>query len=206
MNNIFHSALVWYRRAWYFFRAYALEKPRGLDFHQRNTKLRIKDKSHGYAITPESHLKEIFSAIKVTEKDNFIDIGCGKGFVLVKAAKYSYKKITGIEIDEETAKIARKNISILKLEDRITIFTADAANYSYDEYNHIFLYNPFPKNVLRIVVERILESLRNNPRELTIIYFHPSDHNVFMETGRFEVVKTLHSFIKDYDTYVYKNI
>jgi tRNA A58 N-methylase Trm61 len=183
-----------------------LEKPRGLDFHQRNTKLRVKGKNHGYAITPESHLKQVFSAINITREHCFIDIGCGKGFVLVNATKYPYKRITGIEIDEETADIARKNVSILKLEDRITITTADATDYIYDAYDHIFLYNPFPGNVLRIVVESILKSLTNNPRKLTIIYFHPSDHNIFMETGRFEVVKTLHSFIKDYDTYIYENI
>jgi 16S rRNA G966 N2-methylase RsmD len=112
----------------------------------------------------------------------------------------------GIEIDEETAETARKNISILKLEDRITIETTDATNYVYDDYDHIFLYNPFPGNVLKIVLERVLESLINHPRKLTVIYFHPLDHTVFIETGRFEVVKTLHSFIKDYDTYIYKNI
>ncbi|MFP3041025.1 methyltransferase domain-containing protein [Treponema primitia] len=206
MNNICHAILIWYRRIWYAFRAYILEKPRGLDFHQRNQKLKVKGKNHGYAITPESHLKQIFSVLNITEKNSFLDIGCGKGFVLTYAAKYPYQKIMGIEIDPKTAEIARKNILILNLDNRINISIADATNYAYDEYDHFFLYNPFPGSILKIVIERILESLNTKPREITIIYFHPSDHNVLMDTGRFKVVEKLHSLIKDYDTYIYKNI
>jgi SAM-dependent methyltransferase len=193
---------------WYAFRAFILEKPKGLDFHLRNKQLKIKSggKSQGYAITPESHLKQIFATLNITNKNNFIDIGCGKGFVLTKAAKQPYNKITGIDFVPEMIKIAEKNISILKLQNRINLFLADATEFSYDEYDHLFLYNPFSADILKLVVNRIIESLERIPRDLTVIYFHPSDHRIFMETGRFEVSNTLHCFIKDYETYIYKNI
>jgi 16S rRNA G966 N2-methylase RsmD len=151
-------------------------------------------------------LKEIFSVLDITNENKFIDIGCGKGYVLTKAAKQKYNRIMGIDFVPEMIKIAQKNISILKLENRINLCLADATQFNYDEYDHLFLYNPFSKDILRVVVNRIVESLNRNPRDLTIIYFHPSDHSIFMETGYFEVVNTLHCFIKDYKTYIYKNI
>jgi SAM-dependent methyltransferase len=200
--------LIFYRRLWYVFRVLIFEKPRGLDFHLRNKQLKIDSggKSQGYAITPESHLKQIFSTLVITSKNNFIDIGCGKGYVLTKAAKQPYNKVMGIDFVPEMINIAQKNISILKLENRINLRLADATDFNYDEYDHLFLYNPFSADILKLVVNRIIESMERNPRDLTIIYFHPSDHHVFMETGCFEVVNTLYCFIKDYETYIYKNI
>jgi hypothetical protein len=84
LHDFKHSSLVFYRRLWYIFRVFLLEKPRGLDFHLRNKKLKIKSggRNQGYAITPESHLKQIFSALEITNKNNFIDIGCGKRFCI----------------------------------------------------------------------------------------------------------------------------
>jgi SAM-dependent methyltransferase len=208
LNAIIHACLILYRRLWYLFRAFVLEKPCGLDFHLRNKSLKTKSggKSQGYAITPESHLKEIFAALDITEKNSFIDIGCGKGYVLTKAARQPYRSVTGIDIVPELIQTAKKNISILKLENRIRLCLADATVFDYGDYDHLFLYNPFSADILRLVVRRVIESLDKKPRSLTVIYFHPSDHHVFMETGRFEVTRTLHCFIKDYETYIYRNI
>jgi 16S rRNA G966 N2-methylase RsmD len=129
-----------------------------------------------------------------------------KGFVLTKAAKQSYNKIMGIDLVPEMIRIAQKNFRILKLEGRIKVSLADATSFNYDEYDHLFLYNPFSADILKPVVNCIIESLERRPRNLAIIYFHPSDHHVFMQTGYFEVVQILHCFIKDYETFIYRNI
>jgi multimeric flavodoxin WrbA/SAM-dependent methyltransferase len=203
-----HECLKLYRRLWYTFRVLILEKPRGLDFHLRNKQLKIKSggKSLGYAITPESHLKQIFSAVEITGKNSFIDIGCGKGYVVTKAAEQPYNKITGIDIVPELIRTAQKNLSVLKLENRVNLCLADATTYNYDDYDHFFLYNPFSADILKTVVRSIIGSLERKPRSIIIIYFHPSDHRVFDETGYFEVSQKLYSFIKGYETYIYKNI
>jgi predicted RND superfamily exporter protein len=88
---------------------------------------------------------------------------------------------------------------LLHLENRISIFEGDATIFNaFDEYDHFFPYNPFPGEVLKMVIQRIMESLKKRPRTILIA--------VLMETGYFKVTKTLHSFIKDYDTYIYQNI
>jgi SAM-dependent methyltransferase len=87
-----------YRHLCFLFRVLFYEMPRGLDFHLKNEKIAVSGKYNGYGNTIPQQLKQIFAALNITEDLGFIDIGCGKGFVLTVAAKYSYRKITGIDI------------------------------------------------------------------------------------------------------------
>jgi hypothetical protein len=59
---------------------------------------------------------------------------------------------------------------------------------------------------MKPTIEKIIESMKIFPREITVIYYNPVCHNDFMETGCFEVVKELYDNIKDYKTYIYKSI
>ena len=43
----------------------------------------------------ETGCKRIFEEIDFTEKHNFIDMGCGKGYVMAKAAEYPFEKVGG---------------------------------------------------------------------------------------------------------------
>lgn len=205
--GIFKNMKKYYRWGYFFCRSFFWEKPKGLDFHLHKWVLKSKG-NNGYTVTSENHLKQIFSALNITENNSFIDIGCGKGFVLTKAAKQPYKKVTGIDVEEELIQIARKNISILKLQDRINISVQNAMAYNYyDEYDHFYFFNPFSVEILKPTLERILESLIKRSRELTIIYVHPTAaHQVFMETGRFVLVQILQYHFKDYETYIYRSI
>ena len=65
-----------------------------------------------YAPSYYSPLKKIFSLIPNKSKLNFVDIGCGKGKVLLIASLFGFKKISGIDIDNKLLKICKKNIFI----------------------------------------------------------------------------------------------
>ena len=67
-----------------------------------------------YAPSYYSPLKRIFSLIPNKKKLNFVDIGCGKGKVLLIASEFGFKKITGIDIMQKLLKISKKNISIFQ--------------------------------------------------------------------------------------------
>jgi 16S rRNA G966 N2-methylase RsmD len=204
------NLIRYYRYAWYLFRSYVLEKSRGLDFHYQGYKYK-NSTSHGYNISPESHLRTIFNYLnsnKMIAGNNFIDVGCGKGYVLIKASKQAYHKVSGIDIEPELIRIAQKNLSVLKLQNRLNVLCVNALEFEhYDEYEHFFFFNPFTAEVLKPVIHSILNSLEKRPREILIIYFHPTAHNILMETERFELVEKLKCFIKQgYETYIYRNI
>jgi 16S rRNA G966 N2-methylase RsmD len=109
-------------------------------------------------------------------------------------------------MEDSLVQTAKKNMKILKLENRVNIYTADAATWNYDEYDIFFFFEPFHAEVFRTVINRILETLEKHPRTLTIVYVWPRSHGVFMESGRFKVVKKLYCSLKDHETYIYQTV
>ncbi len=63
---------------------------------------------------------------KVRKEEKVIDLGAGGGIIsLIIAKETEVEKIIGIEIQEELADIARRNVRINSLEDKIEIITGD---------------------------------------------------------------------------------
>lgn len=109
----------------------------------------------------------------------FIDVGSGKGRVLLLAALAGFKRAIGLEFGEELHVIARENIQIMK--DRlapavVTSIRVDARSYSFPpEPTVCFLNNPFGADAITSLLNSIETSLRDRPRPFTIIYYH-SNH------------------------------
>ena len=152
-----------------------MERPRGLDFTMRDTRLyqQSAGKYHGYSKTDEKHLQEIFQTLDFSRCRNLLDVGCGKGVVLKEAAKFPFERIAGIELQEELVRTAGKNFRILGLEKRISCMQADALDFDgYGEFDVFFFFNPFSEEVFGRVIDRILES-RKSDGPLTFIYHNP---------------------------------
>ena len=63
---------------------------------------------------------------KANEKDVLLDIGTGTGIIpLLMSAKYHCAHLTGLEIQEESADMARRSVAMNGLQDRIDIATGD---------------------------------------------------------------------------------
>ena len=75
-----------------------------------------------YSPTYTSHAVKAFSFIKINFNEyNFLDLGCGKGKVMLLASKFRFKKITGIEIDKKIIVNAKKNYKIFYSKNGIKI-------------------------------------------------------------------------------------
>ena len=60
------------------------------------------------------------------EKDVLLDLGTGTGIIpLLMEAKYHCAHLTGLEIQEESADMARRSVALNDLQDRIDIVTGD---------------------------------------------------------------------------------
>lgn len=63
---------------------------------------------------------------KVKEKENVIDLGTGTGIIpILLSAKTKGEHFTGLEIQEESADMARRSCRYNQLEDKISIVTGD---------------------------------------------------------------------------------
>lgn len=121
---------------------------------------------------------------KLPNQKHFLDIGCGKGRAMFVAAHFGFTHITGIDISkpfcEETEALMKRlpgNVQAL-------VQHADAFYYRIPkEIQVIFLFNPFDEVIMSGVVENILMSGEEHPRDIYIIYMNPQHKELFTEAG-----------------------
>lgn len=143
----------------------------------------------------------VLGNLTLTSKDAIIDLGSGKGGALLVMAHYPFGKILGVELSSELATIAKRNIARLGRKRRIEVVCEDASKYEFlDDFNYVYLFNPFPDPVMIRVLENLKLSLQKRPRDLTIIYANPKCEDAFREGGFFK--KTDEYFFENKDSTV----
>ena len=135
-------------------------------------------------------LLENFRKLFPREK-SILDIGSGKGRVMVVAAHYGFKNITGVDFARELCAVAERNISKISVQFPDTIFIIhckDILKYTIDKSDKVFfLYNPFNKEVMEKLVEKIDRSVKEHARTIYIIYANPQQKEVLLQNGYREV-------------------
>ncbi|MGN6196222.1 MAG: class I SAM-dependent methyltransferase [Ginsengibacter sp.] len=118
---------------------------------------------------------------------NIVDFGCGKGRVLIVAAFYGFKKITGIDFAESLCREAELNIEKIKRlfpKTDFEIVCDDAVNYSIEnDSNVFFFFNPFDEIVMLQIVKNILSSFKKTARKIYIVYVNPLHKEIFLSAG-----------------------
>ncbi len=108
----------------------------------------------------------------------FIDIGSGKGKVVITASLWGFKKVLGIEFAPGLVKTAQTNLARVaeKLPKNTTasVVCADATSYNVDANACVFfLFNPFGADVMKGFCRQVAKSLREHPWRIWIIYADP---------------------------------
>ncbi len=164
-------------------------KIKGTDFQGYISKTDLGYVSgQGYEYIPShNHAKVFCKHTKVSANDIVIDLGCGKGWAMFLLGKHgNFKRIYGIEKNDELARIAVGNMNCLNKAARINRYSAfcedvmdalDEANeqmrYLIDETTVFYTFNSFPRNVTEKVVEGIEKSVERNPRKVLFWYVQP---------------------------------
>src|ERR1035437_7172939 len=133
-------------------------------------------------------LEKVFDHLQTIEANqSILDFGCGKGRVLTVAAYYGFSKITGVEFAKELCDVARKNIIPVqqKFPEKIfNIIHANAIDHKIEnDTNVFFFFNPFDEVVMLSVAKNILLSLKENPREVYVVYLNPVHKEIFLSAG-----------------------
>ena len=145
----------------------------------------------GYEPSPVLALRRGLRGRTVGPGDVFLDLGCGKGRVLVVAAQLPFDRGIGVELVPELAEQARANLARVELEcGGVEVVCTDALAYEIpDDVTVIYLYNPFQGSIFQRVLDEIVASLEREPRALTLIYRSPFEHEAVIASGRFELAK-----------------
>jgi SAM-dependent methyltransferase len=142
-----------------------------------------KDRANWYSNSGGPELDRVFRSLRISTTDAALDIGCGKGGAMLTMAKYPFARIDGVEISPALVSIAQKNIGRAKIRNA-RVFCCDAADFkNFDEYTILYMYNPFPENVLRVVLDNISLSFVQRKRRLILIYKNPVGHGLITQRG-----------------------
>lgn len=151
------------------------------------------DTTHATIYMPASYdLLEIsFDQLQAEPILHLIDFGCGRGRVLCVAACQGVPKLTGMDISKEFCDEASKNLQIVtrdNAEIQFKIINNDAFYFNVPhDADCLFFFNPFDEILMSGVVENVLESLREKPRQMRIVYFNPLHKKLFTDRGFKEI-------------------
>ena len=132
-----------------------------------------------YEPTPYSVLERLANRGYITKENTLLDYGTGKGRVCFYLSYQTRCKSIGIEYDERIYVGAVENQMTAVSGKRITFIKESAEKYQVPiDVDRCYLFNPFSVEILQKVLARILDSYYENPREIKLFFYYPSDEYV----------------------------
>ena len=132
-----------------------------------------------YEPTPYSVLESLANAGYIGKKNTLIDYGCGKGRVDFFLSYQTRCKSIGIEYDDRIYATAVENQKQATAAGRTSFLMENAETYQVPaEADRFYFFNPFSVEILRSVIGRVLESYYENPREMLLFFYYPSDEYI----------------------------
>ena len=132
-----------------------------------------------YEPTPYSVLERLAFSGHIGKKNTLVDYGCGKGRVDFFLSYQTRCRSIGIEYDERIFETAAENQKTAVSAGRVKLVLQNAETYVVPETaDRFYFFNPFSVEILRSVLERIRESYYEQPREMMLFFYYPSDEYV----------------------------
>ena len=131
--------------------------------------------SKRYQPTRVRHFRQLMEMLELPTGSVFVDLGSGKGRVLLLASEYRFDRVVGVEISRQLCGVARSNVSLYesrsKRHPNIVIIETDVLEYDIsDDENIFFLFKPFDSVIMGRVIEKIKASQSKTPRDIWLIF------------------------------------
>ena len=132
-----------------------------------------------YEPTPYSVLERLAGSGLLGPEDVVLDYGCGKGRVGFFLSNRAGVKTIGIEYDTRIYERALENQKSAAPGVKADFALVRAEEYAVPpEVTGCYFFNPFSVEILHKVMARILESYYEDPREIFLFFYYPSDEYI----------------------------
>ena len=149
----------------------------------------------GYEPTPRTAFRRILKSLGIDySRYSFVDMGSGKGAVLLYAAAFPFKRIIGVEFSPAMHAVAEKNLVAY----RGRICCRDIRNLRVNAVDFeppsgptvFFFFNPFKGRTLERVCRNIERAIASGACEALVIYYHTeSRHPAFDRAARLKTIR-----------------
>jgi hypothetical protein len=154
----------------------------------------------GYQPTEPTHFTEMMFSLKINFQEfTFIDMGSGKGRVLLMAADYPFHRIVGVELFPALHSVAQQNLNAYRSESQqcfaLETVCGDAREFIFPaEPLLLYLFNSVPEAALIEVMTNLDDSLRQCPREVYLLYHNPLLEPVLANYPAFKKIAGTHQY------------
>ena len=132
-----------------------------------------------YEPTPYSVLERLAGSGYISKRKVLLDYGCGKGRVDFYLSYQTRCRTLGIEYDPRMYERALSNQQTAVSGRRASFVLVNAEQYPVPaEVDRCYFFNPFSVEILQKVMARILDSYYENPRNIQLYFYYPSDEYV----------------------------
>ncbi len=167
-----------YLEGWYFDRKHNVETQAS----QQEQLTGMADVSAGfwYLPTRPSIVRRVLQELLLYNYSDytFIDLGSGKGRVLLLAAQYGFRKVVGVEFRQELHERAVQNARNWRGQESscspIELLNVDARDYIFPDENLVlYFFNPFGQEIMKSLLNRLDTSIRRCPRDVLVVMVYP---------------------------------
>jgi SAM-dependent methyltransferase len=149
-------------------------------------------KSSPYEAVNYYLLEKLLTAFRrLSASTSIVDLGCGKGRVMVVAAYFGFNHITGIDFAKELCEEAAGNMK--KTQQLIpgiqwNVIHANVLDYAITPEDAVFfMFNPFIEETLDSFLNRLEASCKSFPRKTYFLYASPQ-HAMALKKRGYKIV------------------
>jgi len=127
-----------------------------------------------YHPTRGRHLSVLWRALDLPDGLGLLDVGCGKGLVLLRASREPFRRVVGVEYAASLVTVAEANRARFLERTghgaQVEVVHADAATWPIPTDIHVlYFFNPFDETVFVRAMERVHDSFRAHPRPMWLV-------------------------------------
>ena len=132
----------------------------------------------------------VLDSLPIHQPDyQLVDLGCGKGRVLLIASQMRFREVVGVELSSSLAAEGEKNVLGMRrsrLSGPVRVQTCNASLYQFSaQPTVVFLFNPFSAEVLQKVLANLTAVMSECGKACWIVYANARHRHVFSDASEF---------------------
>ena len=124
---------------------------------------------------------------------SFVDVGAGKGRAILLASDLPFRKIIGVELNEELAHQAQRNlvrwnrVAGSRKRPAICVIRGDALEFRWPRTPLlVYMYNPFACPLVAQLAAKLASAARSGSSLVDLLYVNPTCSDALTTQGLFE--------------------